>query len=335
YQTPSVGQGVHTLNITNLGSDTVAVDLIAAAAGPNTALINRTLIIDDTYPGIHYGSGWTLQNNAFEIGPLLAATPFQNTTHQASEAGATFTFSYTGTSMGVSGIFLWDQLGSFTLTSTVDNNMPTVHLFNAQTDANPEEFIHQPNFQLFATGDLPVGNHTVTLTLSNCTDQTLVIDYISYFSAFGSIATMPDLTGLTIDPTSSSSIFSTASLPSPSTTAPPSGAKKSSAAALAGGITAGVIVIVMLILVFVWYQRRKQTRAPPLPPPPMIRPFRPVPRPTPPPLPLPPSNSKHQRNFAGSVSTTVTTNESELMQEIRAMREEFSAFSRLPVYQSA
>jgi hypothetical protein len=79
-----------------------AVDYLVIMPGNDTPLDGETLIVDDTYSGIHYsGSGWRTVASDFsfvqgESPPPINAQALQNGTHQTSNIGDSFTFSYTG-----------------------------------------------------------------------------------------------------------------------------------------------------------------------------------------------------------------------------------------------
>ncbi|KAJ7582336.1 hypothetical protein C8J56DRAFT_1168284 [Mycena floridula] len=310
YQSPTVSEGIHSLNITNLGSNNMAVNYIAAAAGRNTALMNRTLLIDETYPSIHYGDGWNFDTNSafFQISSGVSAMAFQNTTHQTSSPGANFTFSYTGGNIKVVGFFLWNQLGSFDLIATVDNQLPVSQTFDARADQNPENFIHQPNFLLFSSEGLQADNHTITLSLARCDNQTLIIDHILYVSAFNSLATMPDVTTLDTHPPMSSSPSNITLLPTIISAS--SAVKKVSASSLAGGIIGGIIFLLLVLFLFLWKSRARKHQQADVSPATAMNEY---------------SGSKRYiertHSFSGS-SITSYDQHGEIMWEIRAMREE-------------
>jgi hypothetical protein len=79
-----------------------AVDYLVITPGDDTPLIGETLMVDDTYNGIHYfGSGWSSVNSDFsflrsENPPPINAQALQNRTHQTGNIGDSFIFSYTG-----------------------------------------------------------------------------------------------------------------------------------------------------------------------------------------------------------------------------------------------
>ena len=109
---------------------------------------------------------------------------------------------------------------------------------------NPIE--EEPNFKIVDTGYLAAGNHTVALTLTDCVNQTLVLDYKLYTPSFNTLASMPNLTAS--NPSSTGQTSPTAS----------SSGSKSHVGAIAGGVVGGVAFIAILIaLVFFWLRRRR------------------------------------------------------------------------------
>ncbi|KAJ7572282.1 hypothetical protein C8J56DRAFT_1175417 [Mycena floridula] len=164
YQSPTVDDTakIHTINATVAGP-TLLLDYIAVSPGKETALLGRTLMVDDMYSGLSFGSGWVTTDSepAFNLASGTPGFPFQNTTHRASTPGSVFSFSYTGSSLLLYGVFDWDQRGSYELTSTIDDELPVSKTFDARNSANLG-FL-QPNFVLFSR-ELEAGNHTATFT---------------------------------------------------------------------------------------------------------------------------------------------------------------------------
>ncbi|KAJ7582325.1 hypothetical protein C8J56DRAFT_1100754, partial [Mycena floridula] len=273
YQSPSISDGTHTiaLNATILKSfgDPMTMDYMVVSPGNQTSLVGKTLMVDDIYSGIHFGSGWVSDSGVFAIGTddYYISTPFHNTSHTTSTPGSVFSFSYTGrlnlavrsqdnciprSSMTLYGVFRWDQLGQFDLVTTIDHRSPVTKTFNSRTDMKiRDDTIRQPDFVLFTTpSDLEAGIHTISFNLSKCDNQTLIVGYITYTPSFSSLSTMPDLTGL-VNPLVSSPNTPSSMAPFFSTPTPPV-TRKSHIAALAGGIVAGLVLLSVLALLLIW-----------------------------------------------------------------------------------
>jgi hypothetical protein len=155
--------------------------------------------------------------------------------------------------MTLYGVFLWDKLGSFELVTEIDNQEPTTTSFSTfPNGSSGDGFTQQPNFILYASPELPAGNHNVTFTLAKCKNQTLIIDYILYTPSFDSLATMPDLTGPRPQTSSPPIPLPTAT----STTHNSQGKPNSHIAALAAGIVAGLMCMALVVALLMWRRRR-------------------------------------------------------------------------------
>lgn len=101
FQSPTLDAGSHLIELDSLQE--LTLDYMVITPGPDTPLSDKTLMIDDTYPGIEYTGSWKIVNDRMFTGPSVSPSsvlapgwPFQNGTHQTSEIGDTLQFSYTG-----------------------------------------------------------------------------------------------------------------------------------------------------------------------------------------------------------------------------------------------
>ncbi|KAJ7588414.1 hypothetical protein C8J56DRAFT_1164864 [Mycena floridula] len=266
YQSPTLDDTakIHTLNTTVISSApggilSIVLDYIVVSPGKKTPLLGRTLMVDDMYSGLSFGSGWVTTETVFDLddNDNELVFPFQNTTHRALTPGSMFSFSYTGSNLSLYGVFDWGQLGSYELTSTIDDEPPVSKTFDARNDPNPEAYRQQPNFVLFSR-ELEAGNHTATFTLSKCVNQTLIVDYITYKPFFSSLSTMPNLTGLTFPFPSDVPTSGPTSPTNPSPNNPAN--SRSHIAALVTGLVAGLVLLACLIWLLIWRRRRQQNR---------------------------------------------------------------------------
>ncbi|KAJ7915640.1 hypothetical protein B0H13DRAFT_2270268 [Mycena leptocephala] len=261
YRSPSLsdveGSQLHDISIAMLG-EYLTIDYLAITPRMETSLLGRTLMVDDSYSGLHFSGSWETGGSTFLSpggpgdSPEQISYSFQNTTHVTSTPGSIFQFAYTGTEMTLYGVFLWDKLGSFELVTEIDNQEPTTTSFSTfPNGSSGDGFTQQPNFILYASPELPAGNHNVTFTLSKCKNQTLVIDYILYTPSFNSLATMPDLTGPRPQ-TSSPPI----PLPTATSTTHNSQGSQIPYCALAAGIVAGLMCMALVVALLMWRRRR-------------------------------------------------------------------------------
>ncbi|KAJ7210278.1 hypothetical protein C8J57DRAFT_1608099 [Mycena rebaudengoi] len=265
YRSPSLspslsgveGSQLHDISIAILG-ESLTIDYLVITPRMETSLQGKTLMVDDSYTGLRFLGSWESGGSAFRNpggpngSPDTISYSFQNTTHVTSTPGAIFQFAYTGTEMTLYGVFLWDKLGSFELVTKIDDQEPATTPFSTfPNGTSGDGFTQQPNFILYASPELPAGNHNVTFTLSKCKNQTLIIDYIVYTPSFNSLATMPDLTGPATHTVS-------ALIPLPtgtSTTHNSHGKPQSHIATLAGGIVAGLVCMALVVTFLVWHRR--------------------------------------------------------------------------------
>jgi hypothetical protein len=66
YQSPVLPSGPHSVKISQMQGE--AVDYLVIMPGDDTPLNGETLMVDDTYSGIHYsGSGWRSVGSDFSF----------------------------------------------------------------------------------------------------------------------------------------------------------------------------------------------------------------------------------------------------------------------------
>ena len=162
----------------------------------------------------------------------------------------------------------WEKLGSVGATYTLDgtplSQTYTVTQSTPQFTGNSSD---QANYLLYGFDFLQSGNHTLVVDVTSVTNsQTFIFDYLTYTPTFSSLATMPNLTGLsfTSTATGSSGKSQTAaatgahsSSTSTSSASAASSSKSSSpAGAIAGGVIGGLILLSAVAAFFFWYGRR-------------------------------------------------------------------------------
>jgi hypothetical protein len=180
--------------------------------GPNTSLQGKTLIADDDNSAIEYSGTWTRNASPFNAGTLPDGFPVGNSTHRSTTAGDIITFRFTGesvpnlcpvglsnneigTSVSVYGIFSWAQIGSLTATYTLDGTSIPRHIRSLH--ARPNSWKNDgeaSNYILFSSDTLAAGDHILVINITQCVNQTFILDYITYTPSFSTLASMPNLT---------------------------------------------------------------------------------------------------------------------------------------------
>lgn len=129
-----------------------------------------------------------------------------------------------------------------TLSFNLDGSLSTRTFQVTSTTSQFQSHLgQQPNMQFFLYNFIPPGNHTLVVTVTECVNQTFSFDYITFEPSFSTLATMPNLTSLTVSGDShSSQSFSNGAIV---------------------GIVIVVIVVVTSCVAFVQRMRRKKKRS--------------------------------------------------------------------------
>ncbi len=155
-----------------------------------------------------------------------------------------------GTNLSIYGNFLWEQVGGMTLSYNINGGTNFSQTFTSD-GSNPIK--EEPNFKLVDTGPLSPGNYTLTLTLTDCVGQTLLVDYILYTPSFSNLASMPNLTALSNTTQSqTSTVGQTSTASTGGATNSPQPSSKSNAGAIAGGTVGGIVFLVILGALAFW-----------------------------------------------------------------------------------
>ena len=168
-----------------------------------------------------------------------------------------------GTSVSIYGIFSWFQLGSLTATYTLDGTSTSqtylVTTRSPQYVANDGE---ASNFILFSSQTLAAGDHTLVINITQCVNQTFILDYITYTPSFSTLALMPNLTGTSLPTTTFSAV------PSGSPSSVLNGSqvsqsnietKKTPIGAIVGGVIGGVLVVLLMGFLLGYRRRRRSS----------------------------------------------------------------------------
>ncbi|KDR86141.1 hypothetical protein GALMADRAFT_274807 [Galerina marginata CBS 339.88] len=213
YQSPTLSDGKHTITLAHL--DRTAVDCALVEVGQNTPLIGKTILVDNDDPAIQYSGTWTRDVNEFDASTLPDGFPLQNSTHRSSTLGDTVKLRFSGTFVAVYGIFDWAKLGLLSATYTLDGDVLSQSYPVTTTSERYQAKDRQAsNFLYFSQENLPPGDHTLVVNITEAQNQTFILDYITYMPSFSTLSTMLNLTtsASPSSPTISSSEVPNASL---------------------------------------------------------------------------------------------------------------------------
>lgn len=281
FQSPMHPQGNHKMNISNIRG--TAIDVLLITPGPDTALLGKTLLVDDISPDIKFlGRGWKTSARPFKrrtnTSKKVTQPAIQNGTHETSTIGDGLFFAFTGafcslvsfyattpvagTRARLYGIVPSSPGGSYMLTTSVDNGPPKLENLT-YTRPNTNSNGDSPNdrcYHLLAdTGDLAEGSHGFEVRLNETKDAPFIVDYILYDPTFSTLATKPDLSAMEPSPPSSET-----QPPSPSATSIDPGPLRSKVniGAVVGGVV-GIVtfaVVTSLIFLLLWRKRNRRRR---------------------------------------------------------------------------
>jgi hypothetical protein len=238
YQSPSLEDGTHNIELSHIAG--TSFDFAVVTVGNSTPLADEHVIVDNDDPGITFDGKWTRSQDMFNSGPQPDGFPYHNTTHQATSAGTSFTYRFSGRSAAIYGIFTWSNIGLLSLTFTLDGaSLSQNYRVNADTPQFVSELGQQQNFLFYSYDFLQSGDHTLVVNVTDCVNQTFAFDYITYNPSFSSLQTMPNLTQV-----SSTSVVNGEK------------SSKTNVSAIIGGIAATLLLLLLLALSFLYRQRR-------------------------------------------------------------------------------
>ena len=110
------------------------------------------------------------------------------------------------------------------------------------------------NFVFFSSDTLAAGNHILVINITQCINQTFILDYITYAPSFSTLASMPNLTTF-------SSGSSSATSGSPSSPSFSNGSqvetKKVPIGAIVGGALRGILILLLIGFLLGYLRRRR------------------------------------------------------------------------------
>ncbi|KAJ7586377.1 hypothetical protein C8J56DRAFT_748964, partial [Mycena floridula] len=237
YQTPTLPQGLHTIELLLNSPMDIGLDYMVVVPGPDTSLTGKNIMVDDSFSGIEYVGSWKKvagadipQLNGFRL-------PFQNSTHQSSTVGDVLKFSLSGANLQIYAL----EMGLVNMTVTYDGGSP-----EPQSVVPRAEDAGIPmHYTLFDSGPRPAGVHNVVLELTQVSSgAAAVIDYIVYVPAFTTLKTINSSTSSPQSPSSTISVVGTGKTQSESNLE----AKKIPIGAIVGGVLGACVILAVLLL---------------------------------------------------------------------------------------
>ncbi|KAF9044974.1 hypothetical protein BJ165DRAFT_1404242 [Panaeolus papilionaceus] len=245
YNTHNLAYGTHRILMAHCYQ--LTLDYALVIVGPDTDLEGKTMFVDDSDAQIEYqGSGWEITNNlAFDSHNRQWLTPAQNTTHAATRVGDSFTFSFLGTSATIYGFFAWGNVSSLAVQFELDGNV-TSETYHIQ-EVNwiiPEWYV---NFPFISYDNLPAGDHQLKVTVTEISNTTLRLDYITYTPAFSTLTSK----NTTSTGNSSTIIFT----PAPVANSDSDG-QHLEFKVVVGSVLGGLALLAFAVGCLVWWHRR-------------------------------------------------------------------------------
>ncbi|KAF9481617.1 hypothetical protein BDN70DRAFT_803024 [Pholiota conissans] len=242
YQSPILEEGTHNIAISNIAG--ASVDYAVITPGVDTPLARTLIIADNDDPGFNYTGRWRRSQEPFNSGPQPDGNPYHNTTHQTTYVGDFFTYRFSGSSAAIYGIFTWSNIGLIELEFTLDGqSLSQTYRVSPNSPQFISELGQQQNFLFYSYDVLPAGDHTLTVNLTACENQTFEFDYVTYAPSFATLGTMPNLVN------SSSTIDMQQAM-----------SKNGHLGIIAAAIGGSIIVLLLGIILFMWRRRAKSKR---------------------------------------------------------------------------
>jgi hypothetical protein len=159
--------------------------------------------------------------------------------------------------LAVYGIFSWDNLGLLSVTYSVDGK-PFQQSYSVTTSS--PEYVNKigdaSNFLFYASDTISAGEHTLVIDITQSSNQSFILDYITYSPSFPTLGGMANLTTTSAKP--SGTTRGGAPIPNPITTAASdqSSVHQVAAGAIVGGTVGGVFFVASIGLL-IWFFRRR------------------------------------------------------------------------------
>ncbi|TFK73038.1 hypothetical protein BDN72DRAFT_894278 [Pluteus cervinus] len=239
YSSPTLNDGQHLMAMTFTGQ--TGFDFITVAAGQETPLEGKNLIVDDSDSLLEYSGSWT-------PGSPRTSSSYLNTTRVSETQGDSVAFPFIGTYVAVYARIDSRRRGSITSAFSIDGSAP--HQYSTNVDGSAS--IGSVNTLIFSADNLPAANHVLNINVTGITgSQSLDLDYLIYRAAFPSLAQQH------LAPSQSPSVAD-----EPATSSPPNKGSfiqsQTHTGIIAGGVIGGVLLSILALLLFLLWRRRRK-----------------------------------------------------------------------------
>lgn len=263
YTSPPLSEGNHTLELTKI-SQGVAIDYILIQPSLTQNVKGSRLAVDDVDSQMKFSGNWQVVDTPYPNDVKIPGhfyTAYGGTTHTSNHVGDVLQFPFTGTSVYVYGFYDWTVSGRLEMSFKIDN-WPVENIeYPRSSDTYGDVFWVQPNFLFYET-TVPSGDHVLTINVTNIIGgQKAILDVIHYTASFDTLATMPQITVPSLNPSGSGQ----STTPSSTTSADPSqsipidrSTNGNNTGAIAGGVVGGIVGIALIAgLAWMLLKRRR------------------------------------------------------------------------------
>ncbi|EEB92407.1 hypothetical protein MPER_09089, partial [Moniliophthora perniciosa FA553] len=195
FQSPTLQDGEHILTFA-FGNQTLfpAFDFLTVTAGQSTQLKDKSIIVDDTDPGIQYIGNWRTEPSSPDASLAFdySSKPYLNTTHWSTTVGDSVTYNFEGTSVAVYGVIPGSNsnkpVQNISATYTIDSRETLWFSFPMHSGSGRP----LPMRELLRIDSLSEGKHNIDIDITSIPDGSagFGFDFILYNASFTSLATM-------------------------------------------------------------------------------------------------------------------------------------------------
>jgi hypothetical protein len=164
--------------------------------------------------------------------------------------------------LAIYGIFSWTNLGLLSVTYSIDGK-PFFQSYSVTT--NSPEYVNKlgdaPNFLFYSSDTITAGEHKLVINITQCTNQSFILDYISYSPASSALSRLPNVTSTSAKSSSTTGSGGGGPIINPITTASSNqnSTHKVAVGPIMGGILGGLFFVVSFG-VLIWFLRKRRSK---------------------------------------------------------------------------